>query len=86
MTKTSAEHAASPAPSPALQLAEVARLTHFVHAPNLQETVWRLLPAIAEGMGVKVGGLLLNRDQLFALMHHFLHAFWQPPLLPTLNS
>ncbi|GAB4818455.1 hypothetical protein N2152v2_005501 [Parachlorella kessleri] len=34
-------------------LAEVARLTHFVHAPNLQETVWRQLPAIAEGMGVK---------------------------------
>ena len=37
-----------------VQLADVSRLTHFMHAPNLAETVWRNLPAIAEGMGIKV--------------------------------
>ncbi|KAG7667191.1 hypothetical protein NADE_003012 [Nannochloris sp. 'desiccata'] len=34
-------------------LAEAARLTHFNHCLNLQETLWRNLPEIAKGIGKK---------------------------------
>jgi hypothetical protein len=36
-------------------LAELARLRHFAHAANLHETLWKQLPAIAQGIGKKVG-------------------------------
>lgn len=32
-------------------LADLARLTHFAHCLTLQETLWKALPAIADGMG-----------------------------------
>ena len=34
-------------------LADVSRLTHFSHCLNLQETLWKALPAIARGIGKK---------------------------------
>lgn len=34
-------------------LADVSRLDHFIHAHNLQETVWQQLPAIARNIGKK---------------------------------
>lgn len=35
-------------------LAEVAALEHFAHCRNLQETIWKQLPSIAQGLGKRV--------------------------------
>ncbi|PSC73633.1 ARM repeat-containing [Micractinium conductrix] len=48
-------------------LAELSRLQHFAHAAHLHETVWKQLPAIAEGLGKKVFKPFLDEflDPLF---------------------
>lgn len=38
-------------------LAELARMQHFAHVANLHETIWKQLPAIAEGIGKKVSAV-----------------------------
>ena len=49
------------------EMAEIARLTHFAHCLNLQETLWKSLPRIAKNIGKKKFKPYLNEflDPMF---------------------